>query len=170
MVSIMIDRILVAYASQKGSTAEIAEVIGNELRSRGYAVEVREMRQVRSLDGYQAVVLGAPFYMGRIIEMGRFVDGHRLDLAARTVAAFAVGTAPVSRSQQQVRAGMKTLRETFGSLSPVAMTLFAGKIDPARLSFSQRTMIGISKAPVGDFRDWKAISAWASDLAGKLGG
>jgi len=47
----MSGRILVAYASRKGSTAKIAQAIGKELTSEGYAVDISEMKSVTSLAG-----------------------------------------------------------------------------------------------------------------------
>jgi menaquinone-dependent protoporphyrinogen oxidase len=165
----MIARVLVAYATQKGSTAEIAQVIGNELRSMGHTVVIQEMRTIKSLDGYDVVIMGAPVYVGKIIEMGGFVGRHRQELATRMVAAFAVGIAPASSDQQQVYAEMNTLRAMLEPLQPVALTMFAGRVDLARLSFIQKTMINMTKSPVGDFRDWNAIAAWARVVAEKMG-
>jgi menaquinone-dependent protoporphyrinogen oxidase len=165
----MTARVLVAYATQKGSTAEIAQAIGKELQSMGHTVSIQEMRTVKSLDGYEVVIIGAPVYVGKIIEMGRFVGRHREGLATRIVAAFAVGMAPVSKDQKQIDAELNTLRAMLEQLQPVAVTLFAGRVDLARLSFIQRTMINMVKSPVGDFRDWHAIAAWARELAEKMG-
>ncbi len=53
-------RILVAYASRKGSTAEIAQTIGRELILKGFAVDVSQMKSVASFAGYYVVVLGEP--------------------------------------------------------------------------------------------------------------
>ena len=55
--------VLVAYATRYGSTQEAAEAVAATLRERGLEAEVRPAREVRSLDGYNAVVLGAPLYM-----------------------------------------------------------------------------------------------------------
>jgi hypothetical protein len=55
-------RILVAYATKKGSTTEIAQVIGKELLV-NHIVDVEEMGSVTSLDGYNAVIIGGPMYM-----------------------------------------------------------------------------------------------------------
>ncbi len=53
-------RILVAYATRAGSTAEVAEVVAGVLRESGAEIEVdvRPVREVRVLAGYDAVVLG----------------------------------------------------------------------------------------------------------------
>ena len=47
----MTGRILIAYVSRKGSTAEIAQAVGKELESTGNTVEVAEMKKVSSLAG-----------------------------------------------------------------------------------------------------------------------
>ncbi len=59
----MADSVLIAYATGSGSTQEVAEKIAATPRERGLAVDVRPVKQVQTLDGYQAVVVGAPLYM-----------------------------------------------------------------------------------------------------------
>ena len=49
--------ILIAYATRYGATPKVAETVGATLRERGFAVEVRRAWAVRSLDGFDAVVL-----------------------------------------------------------------------------------------------------------------
>jgi len=101
----MAARILVAYASRKGSTAGIAQAVRKELQSAGHSVEVAEMKTVSTLAGYNAVVIGAPIYMGSIVkDVGTFVGRYREQLATLPVAAFAVGLAPVSKDAHQVDA------------------------------------------------------------------
>lgn len=165
----MTARVLVAYATRKGSTAEIAKTIGDELRVHGYDVTVKEMAAVTSLDGFEAVILGAPIYTGKIIDMGKFAGRHREGLTLRLVAGFTVGLAPVSGDQKQVDAGLATLRSMLDPFHPLAVAFFAGRLDPAGLSFIEKAMIGMVKAPSGDFRDWKAIGAWAREIAEKIG-
>jgi menaquinone-dependent protoporphyrinogen IX oxidase len=48
-------------------------------------------------------------------------------------------------------------------------TVFAGKLDPAKLSWLQRWMTEKAKTPVGDFRDWTAVAARARELPVKMG-
>lgn len=52
--------------------------------------------------------------------------------------------------------------------TPIAEAFFAGKIDPARLSFLDRLAVRLVKSPTGDKRDWPAIEAWADGLAPRL--
>src|SRR5438477_3803419 len=58
-------RVLVAYGTKFGSTAEIAEAIGTTLRVAGLEVDVKRAGQVGSLEPYRAVVLGSAVYVTR---------------------------------------------------------------------------------------------------------
>lgn len=166
----MSGRILVTYATRNGSTAGIAEAVGKELQSAGHDVVVKEIKTVTTVEGYDSIVIGAPIYMGKVIDVAQFVGRYRDQLSTRPVAAFAVGIlAAVSKDPKQVEASMKALHTSLAPLQPLAATLFAGRLDPEKLSFIQRKMVGFVKAPKGDFRDWDAIAAWARELPGKLG-
>jgi menaquinone-dependent protoporphyrinogen oxidase len=166
----MAARILVAYASKTGSTAEIAQAVGKELQSAGYGIDVAEMKTVSSLAGYNAVIIGGPLYMGKVVgDVGKFVGRNRDALAKLPVAAFTVGIAPVSKDPAQVENAMKMLHTALAPLQPVAEVVFAGRMDPTKLSFIQRKMTEMAKSPVGDFRDWDAIARWARELPAKMG-
>jgi menaquinone-dependent protoporphyrinogen oxidase len=166
----MSTRILVAYASPKGSTAGIAEAVGKELQSAGYSVDVAGMKSVSSLEGYDAVVIGGPFYMGKVVgDVGKFIGRHRDALAKMPVAAFTVGVAPVGNDPAEIDKAMKIFHPALAPLEPVAETIFAGKVDLEKLSFIQKWIWKKLKGPVGDFRDWDAIATWAKELPGKMG-
>jgi len=53
----MSERVLIAYGSKHGSTAETADAIGGMLREHGLEVDVSEAARVQSLEGYDCVVL-----------------------------------------------------------------------------------------------------------------
>jgi menaquinone-dependent protoporphyrinogen oxidase len=52
-------KILVAYVSRTGSTAEVAGKVGEILRNREFDVDVAEVGDVGSLDEYQSVIIGS---------------------------------------------------------------------------------------------------------------
>ena len=52
-------KILVAYGSKRGSTAEIAERIGETLRQKGLTVDVSDAGTVNDLTPYNKIILGS---------------------------------------------------------------------------------------------------------------
>ena len=83
------NRVLVAYASKAGSTAEVADAIGKRLADTGLAVDVRRARNARSVDGYASVIVGSPIRAGQwLSEALWFVEAHKGALAMRKTAFF----------------------------------------------------------------------------------
>jgi len=161
----MSGHILVAYASRTGSTAEIAEAVAAELRKTGAEVDVREVSAVLSLAGYTAIVVGGPLYMGKVMAgIRKFVGRYAEELCHLPVAAFAVGTAPLSHNSAAMDTARRALRSAVAPVTPVAEIVFAGRVDPSKLSFLQKKLVSWVNSPVGDFRDWEAIAAWARGL------
>lgn len=166
----MAGRILIAYATQHGSTAEIAQAVGKELTAAGFGVEVAELKNVRSLQEYDGIVIGAPLYMGGLMkDVAQFVGRYRTELSLLPVASFAVGLTPVSKNAGNVDHAMECLHTSLSPVKPVGTILFAGRLDPAGLGFIQRKMMELGKVPPGDFRDWDLIAAWAREIPGKMG-
>jgi menaquinone-dependent protoporphyrinogen oxidase len=166
----MASHILVAYTSRKGSTAEIALAVGKELEKTGAAVTVSEMTTVSSLEEYDAVVIGAPVYTGKVArDVAIFARRHRDALSRLPVAGFVTGIAPVYPKTGDTTGFTRQLADALSPAKPVAVTMFAGKLDTARLSLIERGMTALLKVPTGDFRDWVTIALWARDLPGKMG-
>jgi menaquinone-dependent protoporphyrinogen oxidase len=171
----MSDSILVAYATRYGSTQEVAEAVAATLRERGLEVDLQPVRKVRTLEGYRAVVLGAPLYIGRWHkDAQRFLSLHREALTQRPVAIFTLGpTQPDEKEREGVHAQLDQELAKYPWLSPVALELFGGKYDPAKLRFFDKLLASLPASPLhqmpaSDVRDWKAIRAWASKLAAEL--
>jgi len=163
-------RVLVAYASKKGSTAGIARAIAKELQAMGHVAIVIEMKDVSSLEGYDALVLGAPVYTGSVMsDLSTFVSRHKDALARLPVAAFTSGIAPVYPKTGTVKTFTDQLGAALDPKTPVAVTMFSGALDPNLLSFVERGLTSLLKVPTGDFRDWDAIAAWTRELPGKMG-
>lgn len=167
--------ILVTYATRYGSTQEVAEAVAATLRESGLEVDVQPMRNVRTLEGYGQVVLGAPVYIGAWHkDAHRFLSRHQPALAKRSVAIFALG--PMSTDEQEMqgsRAQLDAELAKYPWLTPVAVEMFVGKYDPAKLRFPDSLIASLPASPLhnipaSDLRDWAAIRAWASNLAATL--
>jgi menaquinone-dependent protoporphyrinogen oxidase len=84
--------VLVAYATRSGSTQEVAEAVAATLRDKGLEVDLQPMRDVRTLNGYRMVVLGAPLYMFRWHKDAKaFLSRHQQAITKLSIAVFALG-------------------------------------------------------------------------------
>jgi menaquinone-dependent protoporphyrinogen oxidase len=162
----MASSVLVGYATQYGSTQEVAEAIAATLRESGLAVDIQPLREVRTLLEYSAVVLGAPLMTGRFHkDAGRFLSRHREALTERPLAVFALGPVHDPHDEEEwknSRAQLDNELAKYPWLTPAAAELFGGKFDPAKLRFPLNRLAG--KEPASDARDWTAIRAWAAAL------
>jgi menaquinone-dependent protoporphyrinogen oxidase len=172
---------LVAFGTKYGSTVRLAEVIGEELRTKGYEVDILDLRggNGKGVKGYDLVVLGSSVFIGKWTEEARkFIEASSPDLAGKRVALF------VSCSDvlfpEKVEAGRKMYLQdvaaTVPGMTPVAMGMFGGVIDFDRYSTLTKVLlagVGTKKALKGkgietskpyDYRDWEEIRAWARSL------
>jgi menaquinone-dependent protoporphyrinogen oxidase len=157
--------LLVASASKHGATAEIAEAIAGVLSSQGIQVEVKRMEDVDTVMPYDAFVLGSAVYMGNWLRAARdFVDVHHDVIVRRPTWLFSsgpIGTHPAAR-------------EEFDGTAIVERTqarehhLFGGRLDKERLGVLERAMTSALRVPGGDCREWDAVAAWATAIAGVL--
>ncbi len=157
-------KLLVTYASKYGSTAEIAEVIGEELHKRHYEVEVKSVDDVDSLIGYDVFVIGSAVYAGGWMKSAtRFLYSNQDVLASHPVWLFSSG--PTGQGDpNEIMDGWtfpEDLKAVLEKVEPKDVILFHGKIDPDRLSSTERMIIKSVKATVGDYRDWLVVRGWA---------
>jgi len=162
--------VLVGYATRNGSTQEVAEAVALTLRESGLEVDLRPMRDVRSLAPYRMLVLGAPLYMFRWHKDARaFLSRHRTALKKLTVAVFALGPFHDEEKEwQSVRAQLDKELARSSGFDPVDRKVFGGKFDPKKLRFPLNLIPAMKTMPASDIRDWDGIRAWAHGLAENL--
>jgi menaquinone-dependent protoporphyrinogen oxidase len=174
-------RVLVAYATRHGATRGIAERIAACLRHDGLEVDLSRAAEVRTVDGYDAVVMGSAAYMFHWLEEAtRFARHNRASLAARPVWVFSSGPVGTERVDAQGRdllivSEPKEFAELRSSLHPRGEQVFYGALDPQAppIGLAERLMRHMPASareamPAGDFRDWPAIDAWADGIAAEL--
>ena len=161
----MSGKILVTYATRYGSTVEVAEAIGDELRMAGMEVEVIPVAKVKNLAEYQAAVIGSPIYMGKwLADAQVFVERHQTILRTMPIAYFTVGLTLHEGTEEQRTQATASMQQVKELVPPVATGLFTGKLNRRNLSFVDQAIVTIVRAREGDFRDWNAIRSWARDL------
>jgi menaquinone-dependent protoporphyrinogen oxidase len=187
-------RILVAYATRHGSTAEVAEAVAAELRGPDVEVTVKQITGGLRAEAYDAVVVGAPMIMGWHKDAGRFLRRNASALAGRPTACFATaasltelpgeaGAVPLFCDPWLTKAPRRAdhltykeryaspdhyLRDIVGARSGVrfvGVALFGGSVDLTAMNLLEKLFVMlVVGAPPGDLRNWEAIKGWGRDI------
>jgi menaquinone-dependent protoporphyrinogen oxidase len=162
-------KVVVAYASKRGSTAEIAQAIVAVLRESGHAVDCDEAGAVVGLDGYDAVVLGSAVYMRRWRgDARRFLRKHRKALAERPLWVFSSGpTGDPSRDNPAWTEPRHTI-EKAEQLGAREHVVFGGSMPDEPHGRIEQAMIENTRPEFRDRRNWDEIRAWATRIAAEL--
>ncbi len=168
-------KMLVAFASRTGSTAGVAEAVGEILTQNGASVDVLPMQEVKAIAPYGAIVAGSAIQNRQWLpEAMQFVQRHRAELEERPFATFTVCmTLPMRDGEKyrpQVAEWMAPVRRL---VRPLSEGFFAGALDISKIpSFADRLKFRLSVLfgvwSEGDHRDWNAIHAWANALSARL--
>jgi menaquinone-dependent protoporphyrinogen oxidase len=163
-------KVLVAYGTKYGATAEIAEKIGEVLRQAGLEADVVNLKNSQDLDlaDYPAVVLGSAVYIGAWRkEAARFLKKNEKALAGKAVWLFSSGPTEEGDPEELVEGWgfPKGLQPVADRIQPRETKIFHGAVTESKLSGIDKWTLKNVKAPIGDYRDWDAIAAWAEEVA-----
>lgn len=167
----MDNQVLVTYATKYGATAEIAEKIGQVLSQAGLRTDVLPTDRVSELSPYKAVVLGSAVYIGRWRkDAAKFLKANDKVLAEQLVWLFSSGPTGEGNPVELTEGWHfpKALQPIADHIQPRDITVFHGAINMKKLNFIEKWMMNKVKAHLGDFRDWDAITSWATSIADVL--
>jgi menaquinone-dependent protoporphyrinogen oxidase len=158
--------VFVAYATKMGGTRDIATAIGEQLKTAGMQVTVCDAHDVRTLDGYDAAVIGSALYTGRWRpEAVALLADHAEHGKAMPVWLFHSGPCG-KHAADEVPAPKRVqhLADAVGAAKPIT---FGGRLEPATArGFIARRMATGPMA--GDFRDFDRIRRWADTITSQL--
>ncbi len=144
-------KILVAYATESGSTAEVAERVAGILKSKGLQVELSQVSEVSDVSSYEACVIGAPVMRFSFLPVARkFVEKNKVFLGSIPVALFTLGIIMKEDTPESRKRMAAKLKVVTKHITPVDTGLFGGRYRG------------------NDYRDWVKITAWAEGLVDKL--
>lgn len=165
-------KILVAVATRHGATREIAEsvatALGSALTDAGVwsQTEVRDAGLVRSVEGFDAVVVGSAVYLGHWLEPARnLVESFSDEL--REVPVWLFSSGPVGEqtrpAEEPVAVGDLARR-----VNARGHRLFGGRIARHTLKFPERAVVTALRVADADNRDWPTIRAWGREIGTSL--
>jgi menaquinone-dependent protoporphyrinogen oxidase len=116
-------------------------------------------------------VLGSAVYIGKWRKQAsKFLKENEQILAERPVWLFSSGPAGEGDPVELLQGWTfpSGLQPIANRIQPRDITVFHGDVDMEKVNFIERAMIKNIESPVGDFRDWESISAWAKSIANAL--
>jgi menaquinone-dependent protoporphyrinogen oxidase len=161
--------VLVAYASKRGSTAEIAETVAATLRRNGVEVSLCPVNEVGDLDLYEAVIVGSAVYMKRWRGDARhFLKKHRKALRKLPFWVFSSGPVgdPANDNPEWIESPKFVAKlEEMGVREHV---VFGGTVPREPRGLMEKAMADGTPEEFRDRRDWEQIRAWAEVVATEL--
>jgi menaquinone-dependent protoporphyrinogen IX oxidase len=167
----MENKVLVAYTTNAGSTADVANAIGQTLGQAGAQVDVRQIKEVAEVSAYDAVVVGGPMILGWHRQARKFLKRHQKALSQVPVAFFmtalkltqttetALDSLPIFQDPRLAKPPQNpdklsfkerftTAQHYLGSVlktapqvKPVGVAFFAGKLDYGKLNIFQMLFV-----------------------------
>jgi menaquinone-dependent protoporphyrinogen oxidase len=170
-------RILVAYASDFGSTRAIAQRIGEVLGRQSFEVIVAPVDAAPHPTQFDAFIIGSAIHGNHWLPTATdYVRRETALLSDRPVWLFSsgpVGDTAVRSMKGRGATEPAEVREFEGLFAPREHRVFAGAFHRENADFSQMGLVERTLVrrflPEGDWRDWREIEAWASSIALQLG-
>ena len=159
-------RVLIAYGSKHGATAEIAEAVADELRKAGHSVDCVPATEVVELASYDAVVAGSAVYMGRWRpEARRLIKRRAGELSERPLWLFSSGPCGQAEPSYAAPPGLHRRARRLGAREHV---VFGGRVPEEPTNFIERSMVQKAAPEHRDLRDWETIRGWGAEIAQAL--
>jgi menaquinone-dependent protoporphyrinogen oxidase len=151
--------VLVAYASKRGSTAEIAEAVADKLRECGLSVDCVPAGDVGTLEPYDAVILGSAVYVSHWPADARhFLRRYADELSGRPFWVFSSG--PVGEPGARLdpaRVEPARIVDRLEHLDVREHVVFGGRLLAHSKNRLERSLVERTSPGYRDRRDWREI-------------
>lgn len=169
--------VLIAYCTRSGSTAEVAQAMGETMKTAGVIAEVKPMAEVQSIAPGTHLMLGTALYIGHFPkDFHLFVARFQKELEAVRPWIFVLG--PTEKDRKHFAAAEEQARKELAKhpwLRAADVRVLGGKFDPTHLNlpFPMSLLMKLpanpmKKLPPSDIRDWDWIHRWTEAIAEEL--
>ena len=164
--------VLIAYASEYGSTSEVAEMIGKTISKSGVRVDIKYIKHITNIKEYDQIIIGSPIqYDSWMDDAKNFLNTYEQELLKVRVSYFFTCltlSQKSDKSKKQAQNYANNLEQLNPRIKPENIGQFAGVLDYSKFSFSfsivARAMFSILGVKEGDYRNWDVIRQWSNKL------
>ena len=164
----MAEKILIAYESATGTTKEIASIMTDKFEASGRMVTMLPINQIRDVDGFDLIVIGAPINGMQYVPAGKsFIKDHEDTLADSQVHVFYTSyliKAGRTFWKKKIHRGMEKLTEP---IKPTGVVGFGGRVDQPFPKVA-RWIFGVAPNTPADVTDFDEVRSFVDDLIGSL--
>ena len=162
-------KILVAYDTEHGTTAALADKITEVLCEEGYQVDLKLARKVYSVSEYDGFVFGTPIYLGAWLpELKRMLWWHQKAISAKPHALF-VNCTYLKEDTEAIRSyissnWVKPTLDKYSYLNPSSIGLLPGEFTFKELYPMELFLMKLAKYEDRDWVDLNKVGEWALTL------
>jgi menaquinone-dependent protoporphyrinogen oxidase len=169
-------KILVGYATKHGSTAEVAEFIGQVFREHDIDTTVSKVEDIQSVKDYDAFVLGSPVYASLwLTEMSQFLERFEGELSKKPVYYWMNCIRVLEPDGLEHALTEYVYKPTIDKIGVRNIGVFGGKLNLQEIDWNERwTLVAryegdaLPGSRIDDYRDWNAIREWAKQIREQL--
>lgn len=170
-------KLLLTYASRKGSTKETVEKIGDHLTGKGFEITVVDCDEVQDISTYDGVIIGTGIYKGMWLPaaetfLRRFAD----KLQSTPVAAFMLCIRILEPDGYEHVMHEYMPSHLLSKVNLISQEAFAGKLKASDIEWHERWTLAIrydgdvdpNQSFDEDYRKWDKIYRWVDGVADKF--
>ena len=170
-------KVLLAYATRKGSTQETSQFIGERMRTHGLDVTVADCDDMLSVQEYDAVIIGTGIYRGMWLPAAEtFLRKFGTTLATKPLYVFVQCIRALEEDGRDHALSQYMPKHLLVHQKLVDVGVFAGRLNTSDIDWHERWTLSVrydgsidhSQAIDKDYRDWDSIGAWADKVAQNL--
>lgn len=169
-------KLLIAYASGHGSTAEVAEFMGGVFKERAFDVTVSDVEHIQSVTDYDAFILGSPIYGGMWLSpFSKFLEKFKAELKTRPVYIWIMCIRVLEPDGLEHALKEYVHQSTLHEIGVRDTAVFAGKLNLAEIDWNERWTLAarydgdaLPGSRNDDYRDWNTIRNWAAKIRDEL--
>jgi menaquinone-dependent protoporphyrinogen oxidase len=174
-------KVLVAYDTIHGSTAEVAEYIGYGLCDQGFKVDVQLAYNAVNISTYDAVILGSPVYQFSWMEgIKSFIRKNKSALSLMPTAYFMLGVSMATDTPENREVAKELfidpVLDEFPEVVPLTLGFFGGAYNFSENEYNTLEWIVLKiigfilggTEDEGDWRNWDTIDTWTEEFVSEL--